>query len=109
MVETVKMTKILMDGGSNINILYIDAFDRLMIDNRRLHASQAPIHGIVLGRQVTPLSTVALRVMFSKAVHYRKEVLTFEVVDFEGSYHAIFGSPSYVKFMATSQTTPISR
>ena len=31
---------------------------------------------------------------------FRSEVLTFEVVDFPRSYHAILGRPCYAKFMA---------
>ena len=33
------------------------------------------------------------------------EVLTFEVVDFLGSYHAILGRPCYVRFMAIPNYT----
>ena len=33
------------------------------------------------------------------------EVLTFEVVDFLGSYHAILGWPCYAKFMAVPNYT----
>jgi hypothetical protein len=47
-IETVRMTKIVMDGGSGINILYNDAFDKLNVDIRKLHASQSPFHGIIL-------------------------------------------------------------
>jgi hypothetical protein len=36
-IETVRM--ILMDGSSGINILYKDAFDKLGVDIRKLHAS----------------------------------------------------------------------
>ena len=32
--------------------------------------------------------------------HYRKEILSFEVVDFEGPYHALLERPCYAKFMA---------
>src|SRR5687767_13573966 len=32
--------------------------------------------------------------------NFRMEILTFEVVDFVGSYHMIFGRPCYAKFMA---------
>lgn len=38
-IENVRMTKILMDGGSDINILYKYAFDRPNMDIRKLHAS----------------------------------------------------------------------
>ena len=47
-----------------------------------------------------PLSMITLSVMFGDLVHYRKETLSFEVVDFEGPYHAILGRSYYTKFMA---------
>ena len=39
MVENMKMTKVLMDRGSGINILYKDAFNGLRIDIGKLHTS----------------------------------------------------------------------
>ncbi|XP_066324284.1 uncharacterized protein [Miscanthus floridulus] len=36
--------------------------------------------------------------MFGNRANFRSEVLTFEVVDFLGSYHAILGQPCYAKF-----------
>ncbi|XP_066324414.1 uncharacterized protein [Miscanthus floridulus] len=100
MVENVRMTKILMDGGSGINILCKDALEKLSIDASKLRASQSLFHGIVLGWRVMPLGTIVLLVMFGNWVHYQKETLSFEVVDFEGPYHTIFGRPCYAKFMA---------
>ena len=38
-IEKMRVTKILMDGGSGINILYKDAFDKLNMDIRKLDAS----------------------------------------------------------------------
>ena len=89
-----------MDGGSGINILCRDAFDRLKIDVGKLHASQSPFHGIMPGQHVMPRGTIALQVTFGDAIHCRKEILSFEVVDFEGPYHALLGKPCYAKFMA---------
>ena len=37
--------------------------------------------------------------------NYRKEILTFEVVGFKGTYHAILGCPCYAKFMAVPNYT----
>ena len=43
--------------------------------------------------------------MFGNRANFRSEVLTFEVVDFVGSYHAILGRPCYTKFMAIPNYT----
>ena len=37
--------------------------------------------------------------------NYRKEVLTFEVVGFKGTYHAILGRPCFAKFMEVPNYT----
>ena len=39
------------------------------------------------------------------AANFRKETLTFEVVGFRGTYHAIIGRPGYAKFMAIPNYT----
>ena len=43
--------------------------------------------------------------MFGDRTNFCLEVLTFEVVDFPGSYHAILGRPCYAKFMAVPNYT----
>ena len=43
--------------------------------------------------------------MFGNRENFRSEVLTFEVVDFLGSYHAISGRPCYAKFIAIPNYT----
>ena len=69
-IKNMRVMKILMDGGSGINILYKDAFDKLNVDIRKLHASQSSFHGIIFGRCVMPLGMIYLSVTFSDAVHY---------------------------------------
>ena len=48
-IEKTRVMKILMDGGSGINILYKDAFDKLNVDIRKWHASQSPSTASSLG------------------------------------------------------------
>ncbi|XP_004971851.1 uncharacterized protein LOC101772996 [Setaria italica] len=43
--------------------------------------------------------------MFGDCANFRTEVLTFEVVDFPRSYHAILGRLWYTKFMAVPNYT----
>jgi hypothetical protein len=94
-VESVKMTRVLMDGGNDINILYKDSFKKLNIGSCKLRPSHSTFYRIVLGHQVTPLGTITLSVTFGDQVNYRNEMLSMEVIDFEGPYNAIFGRPCY--------------
>ncbi|XP_066392874.1 uncharacterized protein [Miscanthus floridulus] len=52
-----------------------------------------------------PLGQIDLPVTFGGPSNYRTETLTFEVVGFHGTYHAILRRPFYAKFMAISNYT----
>ena len=45
-----RLTKVLMDGGSGLNIMYAKTLDEMGIDRTRLHPTQAPFHGIMPGK-----------------------------------------------------------
>ena len=60
---------------------------------------------MILGAQAYPLGQIDLPVMFGNRANFRLEILTFEVVDFPRSYHAILGRPCYAKFMAIPNCT----
>ena len=94
-----------MDGGSGLNILYANTLELLELDQSRLRGDVAPFHDIVLGKRTRPLGRIDLPVCFGAPSNYRKEVLTFEVVGFKGTYHAILGRPCYAKFMAIPNYT----
>ena len=64
-----------------------------------------PIHDVILGMQAYSLGQIDLPVTFGDRANSLLEVLTFEVVDFPGSYHAILGRPCYAKFMAIPNYT----
>jgi hypothetical protein len=59
----------------------------------------------VLGKQAIPLRQIDLPITFEDPTNYRTKTLTFEVVGFHGSYHAILGRPCYTKFMAIPNYT----
>ena len=52
-----------------------------------------------------PLGQIDLWFTFGGPSNYRTEALTFEVVGFHGTYHAILGRPCYMKFMAVPNYT----
>ena len=104
-IGNARLTKVLMDGGSSLNIIYAETLGLLGIDLSTIWAGAAPFHGIVPGKRVLPLGQLDLPVCFRTPSNFRKETLTFEVVRFRGTYHAVLGRPCYAKFMAVPNYT----
>jgi hypothetical protein len=94
-----------MDGGSNLNIIYAETLGLLGIDLSTIQAGAAPFHGIVPGKRILSLGQLDLPVCFGTPSNFRKETLTFEVVGFRGTYHAVLGRPCYAKFMTVPNYT----
>ena len=94
-----------MDGGSGLNILYVNTLDAMRIPRSELRPVSSPFHGVIPGTQAYPLGQIDLPITFGDRANFHSEVLTFEVVDFLGSYHAILGRPCYAKFMAVPNYT----
>jgi hypothetical protein len=94
-----------MDGGSGINVLYASRLDDMGIPRSALRPSIAPFHRVVPGMETLPIGQINLPVMFGDVRNFRTETLTFEVVGFSGTYHAILGRLAYAKFMAVPNYT----
>jgi hypothetical protein len=94
-----RLSKVLMDGGRDRNIMYVETFDALGIARSVLRPSTTLIHGITAGHGARPLGRLILLVMFGDPSNFYTKQLQFEVMDFSGAYNAILGRPCYVKFM----------
>ena len=95
-----RLTKVLMDDGSGLNILYAATLKGMGIPMSKLSESNMSFHGVIPGKKAESLGQIALDVVFGDSKHYRKEKLTFEVVDFQSAYHVILGRPANARFMA---------
>src|SRR5438128_8897599 len=104
-VRMVKLNRILIDGGSGLNILFAKTLDDMKIPRSELKQSRAPFHGVIPGTSATPLGTIKLSVTFGSRENFRTEDITFEVADFKAVYHAILGSPAFATFMAVPYYT----
>jgi hypothetical protein len=51
-IGNVRLTKVLMDGGSSLNIIYAETLGLLRIDLSSVWAGAAPFHGIIPGKRV---------------------------------------------------------
>ncbi|XP_066342477.1 uncharacterized protein [Miscanthus floridulus] len=98
-------TKVLMDGGSGLNILYASTLNKMDIPHSNLCPNKAPFYGIMLGKEAMPIGRIWLNVIFGQLDNFRKEPLTFEVVDFPRVYHALLGRSCFAKFMVVPNHT----
>jgi hypothetical protein len=100
-VAEVKLTRVLIDGGSGLNLIFAIMLRKMGLDlTDMLVPSKSPFYGIVAGNAAHPLGTVVLPVTFGTRENYRTEFVKFEVANFKSSYHAILGKPALAKFMA---------
>jgi hypothetical protein len=94
-----------MDGGSGLNILYSSTLDKMGIPRSSLCPSKAPFYGIMPGKEAVSLWCIWLRVTLGQPDNFCKELLTFEVINFPGVYHALLGRPCFAKFMVVPNYT----
>jgi hypothetical protein len=102
-----KFNKVLIDGGSEINVLFTKALKKIKLNiTHMLTKSTSPFYGIVLWNEAIPLGTMVLPFTFEETRdNYRTEYVKFEVADLETSYHAILGRLAMAKFMAVPHYT----
>jgi hypothetical protein len=92
-IGNVRLSKVLMDRGSSLNIIYAETLELLGVDRFEVRPGAAPFHWIAPGKRILPLGRIDLPVCFGTPSNFRKEALTFEVVGFRGTYHAVLGRP----------------
>jgi hypothetical protein len=89
LVRMTRVTKALMDGGSGLNLMYLNTFKGLGLTRDQQQSSPHLVYGVVPGKQFIPLRWVNLPVTFGDASIYRTKMLTFELVDFSGPFRII--------------------
>lgn len=90
------LSKLLMDGGRDLNIMYVETFDDMGIKRSALHPSLALFHGIILGlpARVDHASRHVRRPL--QLLHRAAVVRGGGLL---GSYNSILRRPYYAKFM----------
>lgn len=75
------ISRVFMDGGSNMNIIFFNTLRKVLIPHSALKASEIPFYGVIPGKAVSPLGKIYLDVIFGNRNNFRRETLEFEVVD----------------------------
>ena len=95
-----KVTKMLVDGGADLNLISPNMVKRLQILDEDLEET-GTFQGINLGRS-QPKGKVTLPVTFGGDLNYRIERIVFDVAEIPLPYNRILGRPTLAKFMAAS-------
>jgi hypothetical protein len=98
--HTCRFSRVLIDGGSSINLLYRTSMEKLGIPEIQLKPTKLTFHGIVSGHSCMPMGRIELEVLFGRKDNHRREPIWFEVVDLNSPYHALLGRPTLAMFMA---------
>ena len=82
-IRNVWFKKVLIDGGSALNILFAGALTELGLIKDDLIPIDSPFWAIVPSRASQPLGQITLPVQFSNADHFHTEYVNFVVAEFD--------------------------
>jgi hypothetical protein len=91
--------KVLVDNGSQADIIFLHAFDHMGINHNLLKPSDNSLYGFG-GKGTFPVGKIELPLSFVVAPNARSEQITFDIVDMVYPYDAIMGRGSINKFEA---------
>ena len=86
-VDGFRLTKVLMDGGSGLNLIYEETLRKMEIDWSLIERSSVTFRGIIPSREACCIGKITLDVVFGTPDNYRSEEVTFQVPLFSSGYH----------------------
>ena len=94
------LTKVLMDGGSGLNLIYEETLRKMEIDKSHIEQSSTTFRGIIPSREARCAGKITLDVVFGTPKNYRSEEITFQVAPFSSGYHTLLGRDAFMSFQA---------
>ena len=81
-IDGYHLTRVLMDGGSSLNLIYQDTVRKMGIDPSRIIQSNTTFKGVIPGVEARCTGSLTLEVVFGSPDNFRSEVLTFSIAPF---------------------------
>ena len=81
-IDGFHLTRVLMDGGRSLNLLYQDTVRKMGIDPSRIKPTKTTFRGIIPGVEANCTGSVTLEVVFGSPDNHYIEDLVFYIVHF---------------------------
>ena len=92
------LTRVLMDGGSSIKLIYQVTVHKMGIGLSRISQSNTTFKGVILGVEARCMGSLTLEVVFGSPDNFRSEELIFDIAPFRSGYHALLGRTAFARF-----------
>ena len=99
-IDGLQFTQVLMDGDSDINLLYQDIIRRMGIDPTKIHHSSTSFKGVTPGLYANCTGSALLEVVFGSSDNLRREKLIFHIAPFKSGHQALLGREAFARFNA---------
>ena len=97
-IDGYHLTRVLMDGGSSLNLIYHDTVHKMGIDPSRIKPSSTTFKGVIPGVEARCTCSLTLEVVFGSPDNFRSEELLFDIAPFRSGYHALLGRTAFARF-----------
>ena len=102
-IDGYHLTRVLMDGGSSLNLIYQDTVRRMGIDPSRISQSNTTFEGVIPGVEARFRGSLVLEVTFGSLDNFRSKELLFTIAPLQSGYHALLGRTAFAHFNAVPQ------
>ena len=99
-IDRYHFTRVLMDGGSSLNLIYQDTIREMGIDPTKICHSNITFKGVTPGPGAHCTGFLLLEVIFGFPNNFRSENLTFHIAPFQSGYQALLGREAFARFKA---------
>ena len=89
-----------MDGGSSLNLIYLDTVRKMGIDPTRISQSNTTFKGVIPGQEARCTGSLLLEVVFGSPDNFRSERLIFHIAPFRSGYQALLERTAFARFNA---------
>ena len=99
-IDGYHLTRVLMDSGSSLNLIYEDTVRRMGINPSRISQSNTTFEGVILGVEARCRGSLIIEVTFGSLDNFSNEELLFTIAPLQSGYHALLGRTAFARFNA---------